>query len=93
MPRRKADARDIFELLESCRFGGDSERLKAILDQCRFDIEDSKSALLTLQAGRSPSNRAEVTDACEKLLKHRIAAAERRSKARGESGKLTNEPE
>lgn len=93
MPRRKADARDIFELLESCRFGGDPDRLKAILDQCRFDVTNSKSALLTLQAGRSPSSRAAVTDACEQLLKRRIAAAARRSKSSGESGKSATDPD
>lgn len=91
MPRRKADARDVFELLESCRFGGDLERLSAILDQCRFDVADTKAALLTLQAGRSPSVRAEVTDACEKLLKRRVSAATRRKNARGNSGKTSIE--
>ncbi|MBI1323297.1 hypothetical protein GC170_08930 [bacterium] len=91
MARRKADARDIFELLESCRFGGDLERLAAILDQCRFDLADSKAALLTLQAGRSPSVRAEVTDACAKLLKRRVAAATRSSNSRNDSGETASE--
>lgn len=88
MPRRKADDRDIFELLESCRFGGDLERLAAILDQCRFDLADSKAALLTLQAGRSPSVRTEVTDACEKLLQRRVSAAARRKHDRGNTGEV-----
>lgn len=80
MARRKADARDIFELMEACRFGGDFERLKSILDQCSFDSPDSKSALIVLQSGRSPATREEVALACEALLKRRVAAADRRKR-------------
>jgi len=83
MPRRNADARDVFELMEACRFGGDADRLKAILDQCRFDLADSKSALLILQGGRSPATRDDVSAVCEELLKRRIAAAESRKTNRG----------
>lgn len=80
MARRTADARDVFELMEACRFGGDADRLKAILDQCRFDLADSKSALLILQGGRSPATRDDVSGDCEMLLKRRIAAAESRKR-------------
>ncbi len=82
MARRAADARDVFELMEACRFGGDEDRIKAILDQCRFDLADSKSALLILQGGRSPATRDDASEACEKLLKRRIAAAESRKRNR-----------
>lgn len=84
MPRRNADARDVFELLEACRFGGDADRLRSILDQCRFDLTDSKSALLILQASRSPATRDEASGDCEKLLQRRIVAAESRKRKRDE---------
>lgn len=73
MPRRLADARDFFELQEACRFGGDVDRLRAVLTRCRFDQAELSQALLTLRAGRSPVVREDVSTTCEKLLERRIA--------------------